>query len=65
MDPKNFKSTKLRTQTVQELDETVKTLKTELATLRVNQVSQGVAAKLAKIGVNFLFFKQFSTRFLL
>jgi len=52
MDPKSFKSTPLRGKTVQELEASLNELKVELAALRVNQVSQGVAAKLAKIGVS-------------
>ena len=53
MDPNNFKSTKLRAQTIEELEGALNDLRSELASLRVNQVSSGVAAKLAKIGVNF------------
>lgn len=54
MDPKNFKPTKLRAKTVEELDTDLNDLRTELAALRVNQVSSGVASKLAKIRVNIL-----------
>lgn len=53
MDPKNFKSTKLRAQTIDELEVALNQLRSELASLRVNQVSSGVAAKLAKIKVIF------------
>jgi ribosomal protein L29 len=51
MDPKNFKATKLRGQTIEQLEGALNDLRSELATLRVNQVSSGVAAKLAKIRV--------------
>lgn len=57
MDPKNYKSTKLRGQTIEELEVVLNDLRSELAALRVNQVSSGVAAKLAKIKVIFNFQK--------
>lgn len=55
MDPKNFKPTKLRAKTIEDLEADLNELRKELAALRVNQVSSGVAAKLAKIRVNDFF----------
>jgi len=52
MDPKQYKANNLRAKTVEELESSLKELRTELAALRVNQVSSAVAAKLAKIKVN-------------
>lgn len=66
MDPKNFKPTKLRAKTIEDLERDLNQLREELAALRVNQVSSGVAAKLAKIRVNIFFnFLQISKKELL
>ena len=52
MDPKQFKASNLRAKTIDQLDESLRELRKELAALRVNQVSSAVASKLAKIGVS-------------
>ena len=49
MDPKQNRAFRLRNKTVEELQQILEEHKKELASLRVNKVSSGVASKLAKI----------------
>ncbi len=51
MDPKENRAFKLRRKTVEELLKSLSEHRKELASLRVNKVSSGVASKLAKVKV--------------
>ena len=55
MDPKAYKPIKLREQNVTTLHKNLKDLQKELSQLKVNKVASGVASKLAKIKVMYLF----------
>lgn len=60
MEPKQYKPRALREKNVEELTKSVASLRKELASLKVSKVASGVASKLAKIRVSFLFFSRTS-----